>query len=210
MKYNYPQLPNLNPVFDHLKEYARLKFEYGADREKIQELVNKAEAQLKDIIEKIKALEEDPEFSAKEPNDLKSIRALRPEGSRRLWKDFDRDKYIHRLKGAFIGRMAGCTLGAPVEFWSIESMKEWAEYIGDKFPPEDYWSAVKNPSDKRYGVSEFIKYTRDGMDGVPVDDDVTYTLLGLLIAEDYGLDFTIDDVGKAWVKYLHMPVQLRI
>ncbi|HOB19419.1 MAG TPA: ADP-ribosylglycohydrolase family protein [Candidatus Atribacteria bacterium] len=35
-----------------------------------------------------------------------------------------------------------------------------------------------------------------------MDDDVTYTLLGLLIAEDFGPDFTTEDVGKAWVKYL--------
>jgi ADP-ribosylglycohydrolase len=37
---------------------------------------------------------------------------------------------------------------------------------------------------------------------VPVDDDVTYTILGLLIAEEYGLDFTIEDIGDAWLKYL--------
>jgi ADP-ribosylglycohydrolase len=40
------------------------------------------------------------------------------------------------------------------------------------------------------------------MDGVPPDDDIAYTLLGLLIAEQFGLDFTTEDVGKAWVKYL--------
>jgi ADP-ribosylglycohydrolase len=40
------------------------------------------------------------------------------------------------------------------------------------------------------------------MKGVPVDDDIIFTLLGLLIAEDHGPMFTIEDVGKAWVKYL--------
>ena len=40
------------------------------------------------------------------------------------------------------------------------------------------------------------------MNVVPVDDDITYTLLGLLIAEDYGVDFTTEDVGKGWLKYL--------
>jgi ADP-ribosylglycohydrolase len=38
--------------------------------------------------------------------------------------------------------------------------------------------------------------------GVPVDDDLTYTLLGLLMAEEYGPDFTTNDVAKAWLKYL--------
>jgi ADP-ribosylglycohydrolase len=40
------------------------------------------------------------------------------------------------------------------------------------------------------------------MDGVPVDDDITYTVLGLLVAEAGGLDFTVADVGRAWVEYL--------
>ena len=40
------------------------------------------------------------------------------------------------------------------------------------------------------------------MNGVPVDDDIAYTLLGLLIVEDFGPDFTIADVAQAWLKYL--------
>ena len=40
------------------------------------------------------------------------------------------------------------------------------------------------------------------MDGVPSDDDLNYTQLGLLILEEYGPDFTVEDVGAAWVKYL--------
>jgi ADP-ribosylglycohydrolase len=56
--------------------------------------------------------------------------------------------------------------------------------------------------EKRYDVSPREGYTRGKMNGVPVDDDIAYTLLGLLIAEDHGLDFTVEDVGKAWLKYL--------
>ena len=37
---------------------------------------------------------------------------------------------------------------------------------------------------------------------MPVDDDITYTLLGLLIAEECGLGFDTGDVGKCWLKYL--------
>jgi ADP-ribosylglycohydrolase len=40
------------------------------------------------------------------------------------------------------------------------------------------------------------------MDGVPVDDDIAYTILGLLVMEDYGPGFTVDDIGAAWLKYL--------
>ena len=81
-------------------------------------------------------------------------------------------------------------------------MEEWAARIGDKFPLVDYWSQTRTPLDTRYKLSLYKEYTRDGRNGVPVDDDIAYTLLGLLIAEDHGLDFTTEEVGKAWVKYL--------
>jgi len=199
---SYPKFPDFRSLEQQLIEYTRLKYEYGTDPEQLQSLINEAEKILKDITEQIKNSKEDKELAAREPNALDEIRSLRPIGPRRLWKQFNRDKYIDRLKGGFLGRMAGCTLGAPVEFWSVDDMKDWADYIGDSFPPTDYWTSVKNPNQKRYGVSELSQYTRSGMNGVPVDDDVTYTLLGLLIAEEYGLDFKTEHVGAAWLKYL--------
>jgi len=115
---------------------------------------------------------------------------------------FDEKIYADRLKGALLGRMAGCILGAAVEFWTVDRMEKWAGHIGDAFPPVDYWSAVPEPYNLRYKTSPCSDYTRGGMNGVPVDDDIVYTLLGLLIAEDHGVDFTTDDVGAAWLKYL--------
>lgn len=81
-------------------------------------------------------------------------------------------------------------------------MKNWAEITGDSFPPTDYWSVSKEPYRKRYGVSYEKEFTSSGMNGVPTDDDVTYTILGLLIAEEYTPEFTTENVGEAWVKYL--------
>ena len=119
-----------------------------------------------------------------------------------MWDKFNKDTYMEKIAGAFIGRMAGCTLGAPVEFWPIEKMEALAEETGNAFPPSDYWTYVPEPAKKRYEMSPRESYTRNKMNGVPVDDDIIYTQLGLLIAEDHGVDFTIEDVGKAWLKYL--------
>ncbi len=38
----------------------------------------------------------------------------------------------------------------------------------------------------------------------PSDDDITYTLISLLIMEKYGKDFTVADVGEYWSE--HLPV----
>jgi ADP-ribosylglycohydrolase len=199
---NYPRLPDLEGLRNLLWEHARLKHEHGADRSRLQAILDGVESAASDGLKAILSLPEDPGLAAKEPDDLPDIRRLRPPGPRRLWVDFDERRYRDRLRGGLLGRFAGCTLGAAVEFWSVAEMREWAAYVGDAFPPRDYWSAVKNPNFKRYGVSETQRYTRRSLDGVPVDDDLTYTVLGLLIMEDFGPGFTVADVGSAWVKYL--------
>jgi ADP-ribosylglycohydrolase len=201
MSYNYPKTSGGGHLTNLLNEYARLKHEYGA--EGIAEIMSETDEFLQGQLQKMTALPICGELSAKEPDDLQEIKKLRaPIAERRLWKSFDAAVYANRLKGALYGRMAGCTLGAPVEFWSIKDMEDWAEWIGDEFPSKHYWSKIKNPNSMRYGLSTCYSYTTEGMDGVPVDDDIAYTLLGLLIAEDCGLDFTTGDAGKCWLKYL--------
>ncbi len=142
----------------------------------------------------------DPEYQ--EPNELDKIRELRLDGPRRLWTRFDEKTYEEKLEGALLGRLAGCTLGAPVELWSIEKMESLARDNGDSFPPEDYWSTVPDPHLLRYEFSTRESYTREKLSGVPVDDDIVYTLLGLLITESYGSEFTTENVGESWLRYL--------
>ena len=198
----YPKVPDFVSLAKEIVLYSQLKHEYGSKG--IQPVLKKAEADLKDSIKKLKALAIDKELAAREPNSLRGIKALRPAGPRRLWKSFDASEYRERLEGALLARMAGCTLGAPVEFWPIEKMQLLAKELDTPFPPADYWISVPEPFSKRYGLSIRDAYTCGGMNGVPVDDDIAYTLLGLLIAEEFGPEFGIGDVGKAWVKYLPM------
>jgi len=197
---NYPITPDFSSLINEFEEYSRLKHEYGSSG--IQELLNKAYDQLKHSVENIKKLDINEELSKCEPNNFSEILSLRPVGPRKLWKSIDPIEYADKLEGAFLARMAGCTLGAIVEFWTVEEMEKWAKYTGQSFPPIDYWEKTKYPNNIRYGKDDCIAYTRASMEKVPVDDDITYTLLGLLIVEDYGIGFTTQDVGNAWLKYL--------
>lgn len=196
----YPAVPAFKALGDQLNLYTQLKHEYGARN--VAPILKQAEAALNIAIKKLKALPIDKKLAAREPNDLRKIQALRPNGPRKIWPTLDTDLYRERLEGALLGRFAGCTLGAPVEFWEIKAMEDWAKELGQPFPPTDYWTEIPNRHHRRYSVSRCDSYTRNKMDGVPVDDDITYTLLGLLVLEDHGPDFTIEDVGKAWLKYL--------
>ncbi len=153
---------------------------------------------------KLQSARRPPGDERREPNDLEAIRALRPHGPRRLVDAFRPREYADRVRGAFLGRAAGCTLGAPVEGWLPGDMKKLAHHLRVPFPPTDYWPAVDRPYEVRYGTDPRRNYSRPYIRHVPVDDDMTYTLLGLLILEDFGPGFSTADVAEAWRKYLPM------
>ena len=195
--FDYPDL--LEDWQQRINRFARQKVEFGASG--VAEKVAEIEALLKEKVAELDALPNDPDLAKAEPDDLPSIQALRPAGPRRIQAALPAD-FHDRLTGAWLGRCAGCTLGSIVEGWKVERMERWAAYLGDPFPLVDYWSQAEQPHEPRLKVSVRHDYTPAKMDGVPSDDDLNYTLLGLLILEQYGRDFTVEDVGAAWVQYL--------
>lgn len=197
--YEYPKLDQAHERINAIVDYAHLQQEVGAPG--VAEVLERVDRCLADALAALQSLAPDPQLAAREPDDYAAILALRPEGPRRLWKALS-PAYASRLSGAFHARAAGCTLGAIVENWSVAAMREFAAQTGDAFPPTQYWKEAATPWQVRYEKSACRDYTRTHMDGLPVDDDMTYTALGLLIAEQCGLDFTTADVGRIWLKYL--------
>ena len=181
------------------KDWADLKNEQKANTKSI---VRQLHADVKRASAALRRAKPDAALRAQEPNSLAAIRQLRPDGPRELPNRPRGRALSSRIKGAWLGRAAGCTLGAPVECYEVFMMEWLARGQKMPFPPEDYWSDHPQPEYLRYGVSPVKEYLRGGITSVPVDDDLTYTILGLLILEDYGVDFTTDDVGAAWLKYL--------
>ncbi len=196
--YDYPE--PLHDIERTINVWAQHKAETGADG--VAEKMAEIKALLAEKLIELRALPEDAALRAAEPDDLAGIRALRPEGLRRYWTDLPEATYRDRLEGAWLGRCAGNALGAIVELWAPEKMENWAACLGDVFPPVDYWKEAERPFELQYETSPRDSFTASRMDGVPADDDLIYTQLGLLILEEHGLNFSVDDVGAAWVKYL--------
>lgn len=196
----YPDTAELRRLLNEFELYAQQQTEYGARG--VSSVVTSVRRQLKAAVHEMRRLPPDPRMAKREPNELDAIRQLRARGPRRLWFQLERAQYFQRLEGALLARCAGCTLGAPVEGWPVERMRALSAENGQTFPPEHYWERVPDPHQRRYGVSRRKEYTRTGMHGVPVDDDIAYTLLGLLVAEAYGPDFSIEEDGEAWLQYL--------
>ena len=108
----YPKNPAFSELVSRLALYSQLQHERGAKN--ISPILKRAERDLQSALAELKRLPIDEAMADREPNDLPSIKSLRPRGPRRLWEGIDRKQFEGKCEGALLGRMAGCTLGAPV------------------------------------------------------------------------------------------------
>ncbi|MCX7011811.1 MAG: ADP-ribosylglycohydrolase family protein [Candidatus Sumerlaeota bacterium] len=194
-----PYFPALQDQVKSLLQWADLRREQGADPAKEIEKLSRAAQRLQKQLIRAKG---DRALAEAEPDGLAAIRALRPPGLRRLVERIDEPVLREKIGGALLARVAGNVLGAIVEGWPVEEMRKWAEYLGQAFPPTQYWMAAARPHVHRYKTSRCEDYTLPKMKAAPADDDIAYTLLGLLILEEYGPDFPTADVAAAWLKRL--------
>lgn len=137
----------------------------------------------------------------KQPDALDAILACRPQGADTPAKPVtDLEK---RIRGALLGRFAGCTLGVPVEGYSVISMQALAAETGTPFPPVTYWHGHDKPDGyMHYGINPISDYMEDSVCCAPGDDDITYVILNLLLLEKYGKNYTVDNVGQLWLDIL--------
>ena len=113
----YPAMPDYGKISGRLAEFARLKYEYGADRDEIEKALAGAKAAMAASLDKLLALPEDAALAAVEPDALDAIKQLRPSAERSLWKAFDRERYADRLAGAcrslLLSKRAGFDRSSP-------------------------------------------------------------------------------------------------
>ena len=110
-----------------------------------------------------------------------------------------------RVAGAWLGRAAGCVLGKPVENIPREGIRAIAQATGN-WPVSSWFTAVGLPEE----VSERWPWNRasrptslaENIDGIPEDDDLNFTILGVIVLERHGTGFATADVAKAWMDYL--------
>lgn len=193
---NYPVMPDFNELNDALWRYSRLAAEFGYSEE-ASAILRQIEDSVRHGIDRFSEIVLKPSPDDAEPEDLASIRAQRPDGVRRLTDRLPAE-YGERWLGAFHGRGAGCALGGALEFRGVEEMENWARYFDQPYPLTDYWSRVKNPYQPRYVLGTSEQLTRPFMTSIPVDDDMGYTLIGLLTLERFGPDFTHEQMASLW------------
>ena len=132
-------------------------------------------------------------FPFVEPNDIESILADSPEGP--VLAPLSADEYAERIAGAWWGRVAGVTLGRPVEMWRTADIDAYLKAAG-AYPLTDYIPLVQVAGIK---IPNRLKSMRGHIEHVPLDDDVAYTVAALRLVEERGSQFPKVDVVRNWV-----------
>ncbi|NQV16090.1 ADP-ribosylglycohydrolase family protein [bacterium] len=145
------------------------------------------------------------DLAKNEPNDLESIRQIRPPGgaSLHLESNIGEAAFYDATLGGWLGRAAGCLLGKPIERYHRTVIREMLE-SNDSWPLDNYFTAVGMPTDllEKYPWKRRLGFEslRENIKCMPEDDDLNYTMLNLHILETIGPDFTSEDVANTWLK----------
>lgn len=106
-----------------------------------------------------------------------------------------------KLRGAWLGRICGCLLGKPVEGMHLYELIPFLKESGN-YPMHRYLRSADatEAAKEKYTFSlAHHAFYADTISAAPVDDDTNYTALALRLLEQYGRDFTSENVAELWV-----------
>ncbi len=185
--------------------------EFAAEIEKIaNSRFDWDEATLAPLADELATAKNPTDYAERHPDDLEAIRAARPKGALLQRRPAPADaELLDRLHGAWLGRSIGCALGKPVETMGMggkqrHDIRTYLEERGD-WPLTDYFS--NRPVAGGSGLSILCPLSqRENIRFMESDDDIRYTLIGLLLLEGCGRNFTWRDVAELWSQQLPMSL----
>ncbi|MEY2478944.1 MAG: hypothetical protein QOG87_4259 [Actinomycetota bacterium] len=108
-----------------------------------------------------------------------------------------------RAEAAFLGSVCGCILGKPLEFDpTLAEIRAALEPAGE-WPLRDYLPEAVVLS-LREQQGQWPELVRERIAHVAPDDDINYTVLGMLVLEHHGSEFTHEDLLRLWL--YNLPV----
>ena len=139
-----------------------------------------------------------------EPNSINDIlNEMDPSRPKGQIKEIDLEDSSKRVEAAFLASLCGCMLGKPLEaMFTGHEIRKALEEIGE-WPMSEYISKdIENVLPRVHRsfpetAREYIKY-------VAPDDDINYTIMGMLILEKFGSDFTHENMKELWIH--HLPI----
>ena len=143
-----------------------------------------------------------PDWPYFEPGAWEDIRSEAAQlDPRRPWPRPDLARAAEQARAGFLGSVCGCMLGKPLEVDPTLAELRRALGEGDAWPladyvPEAYLARLGRRHDS-WGDT-----VRENLTGVVADDDIHYTVIGMLLLESHGAEFTVDDLYRLWARNL--------
>jgi ADP-ribosylglycohydrolase len=106
-----------------------------------------------------------------------------------------------RIEAAFLARVCGCMLGKPLELGvTMDEIRAVLDRTGE-WPLGDYVSLQAiDALPRKHG--QWTETARERITHMAPDDDINYTVIGMLVLEQHGATFTHDDLRRAWMYQL--------
>ena len=151
------------------------------------------------VQEALARLERDPDWPYDEPDDDATLIHLADDVEATAC---DRARLPDRIRGAWLGRTVGNTLGKPVEGLDRRQVEIYLRAAG-QWPQTGYLPLLEPLPDgvDRLHPSATVA-TAGRFSDVPRDDDIDWTILGLHVLERYGPEFTTMDIAATWLDRL--------
>ena len=136
-------------------------------------------------------------------DDLAEIEAeMHPDRPRGEWRKAP-ENIEARIETAFLSSVCGCVVGKPLEISTdLAHIRAAAIKVG-AWPINDYIpTAMLDEIGGRHG--SWVNTVCENIHFVEPDDDINYTIIGMMLIEQYGADFGAAQVRDMWMN--HLPV----
>lgn len=113
------------------------------------------------------------------------------------WSQPDFDKAAENARTAFLSSVCGCMLGKPIEVDpTLAELKNAGNSCGE-WPLDDYVSkAFLERLGRRHESWDVT--VRESLDHAVADDDLHYSIIGMLLLEESGREFTHKQMYEKW------------
>lgn len=153
-------------------------------------------AELLALEERMTTLDRMPDWRYEEPDDEASLDELFASAPTR---SVDVSELPSRVRGAWLGRTVGNTIGKPVEGLTRAELEIYLK-AADQWPLRGYLPLLEPLPD---GVDKLHPSAATSSAGrfenVPRDDDIDWTILGLHLLEKYGPALTTEQIAAEWL-----------
>ncbi len=138
-----------------------------------------------------------------EPSDWEGICAeMATDRPRHLIRPVAPEDAAARVETAFLSSVCGCMLGKPLEINpTLDEIRTALEAIGE-WPLHDYVSLRTNMRGSHAWHRDHLITVRENLRFAAPDDDINYTILGMLVLEQNGREFTYNDLRLHWLNNL--------